>query len=152
MRLSLLFIISLPLLLSCKKDDSKRTEVYNQLTRAGWTFYLTSIVSSPGSTTHTSGLYHVPANVGASTLSRHTMYFGNDFITFYPERNDITYSWELENNLSDILVNKSAPGMNSYREIWAIKQLNDTLLDIRVRNVSDPEATENYWGFKYRRP
>ena len=152
----LLYTISLMLLIvACNKDKVSTSQTYQQLTRSPWTFYL----NKPGSpigfplSFPSYSVYHVPPNTGFTGLSRYSMSFNtNSSINFTPERTGVSYSWELQQNLTDIKIHKTDQGGNSYYDIWAIKEISDTLLDIRVRDISEPETTDNYWGYKYRRP
>ena len=144
------FVGLLLLLVCCSKDKVSKSGTYQQLTKSPWTFFIVK----PGDPlpNPSYSIYHIPPNIGFYTISSHYMTFNiNNNINFFPERTGLTYSWELQHNLTDMKVDKYVLGGNSYHEIWAIKEISDTLLDIRVRDISEPETTEYYWGYKYRR-
>lgn len=149
MKAGLLILLTITLVSSCKKDQTKNSSVYTQLTKTWWTLYL-SPPGTIGTINSGYGLYHVPANIGAYSISGHSILFENSNIKYSPERPLELYSWELQNNLTEIKVNKSAPGINN-NEIWVIREISDTLLDLQIRDASESASTQNFWGLKYRR-
>lgn len=145
------FVCMFLCLVSCSKENVSKSDTIKQLTKSPWRFY----ISRPGDPlivpTSSYSIYHVPPNVGYFRFIGHQMTFSKDnYINYFPERTHQKYRWKLQGR-HDLKVDTYFEGGNTIHEIWSIKEISDTLLDIRVRDIAEPESSEFYWGFKYRR-
>ncbi|MBP6430196.1 MAG: hypothetical protein KA319_00335 [Ferruginibacter sp.] len=133
------------LVTSCKKGNDLKSK---NLTNSFWRFY----VLPPNNTTilfptNAYSVYHVPPNIGYSSFGGHTIQFMNNGKLLYSTQNSNAYNnWIL---IGDNIYVTKHYSSNTFNEIWNIQTLNDTLLNVKIRNSSEPENTENYWGYKY---